>query len=208
MHKAGLVLLGLLTAPMAASHADAVRDAALKTVDCQDLVDPQARLECFDRSVTALSDALGTPAVTGVGEAMAEIETRVNNANATDEASVAASQMVALAEETPTAAAGTSAKSIEEAPSWATAPAPQPTREELAQEPSMFIATIVRITRNGVGRHKFYTDDGAVWEQTQIVEIRPPSSLPAEAEIRQRLTGNPTIKFDVSNQAYRVRRIE
>ncbi len=97
-------------------------------------------------------------------------------------------------------------------PSWAEAPAPpSPPPPQLAEpvpEAREFTATIVRITRNGVGRHKFYTQDGAVWEQTQIEEIRPPRSLPAVAEFRRRLTGNPTISFDISNRAYRVRRIE
>ena len=208
MQKAGLVLVGLLATPMAASHADAVRDAAAMTVECRDLDDPQARLECFDRSITTLSEALGTPITSQVGEATGEIDSWSNNASAADQASIADPPVAALAEETQAAVAESSATSIGEAPSWASAPAPSATQEDLAREPSMFIATIVRITRNGVGRHKFYTDDGAVWEQTQISEIRPPRSLPAEAEIRQRLTGNPTIKFDVSNQAYRVRRIE
>ena len=208
MQKAGLVLVGLLATPMAASHADAVRDAAVMAVECRDLEVPQARLECFDRSITALSEALGTPKTSNAGEATAEIESWPNNASAADQVSIAEPPVAVLAEETQAAAAEASATPIEEAPSWASAPAPPSTREDLAREPSMFIATIVRITRNGVGRHKFYTDDGAVWEQTQISEIRPPRSLPAEAEIRQRLTGNPTIKFDVSNQAYRVRRIE
>ncbi len=97
-------------------------------------------------------------------------------------------------------------------PSWAEAPAPPPPPPPQTAKPAPeareFTATIVRITRNGVGRHKFYTEDGAVWEQTQIEEIRPPRSLPAVAEFRRRLTGNPTISFDISNRAYRVRRIE
>lgn len=208
MQKADLVLVGLLATPMAASHADAVRDAAVMTVECRDLDVPEARLECFDRSITALSEALGTPITSHAGEATAEVESWANSASAADQASVTEPPVAVLAEETQATMAEASATSIEEAPSWASAPAPPATGEVLAREPSMFIATIVRITRNGIGRHKFYTDDGAVWEQTQISEIRPPRSLPAEAEIRQRLTGNPTIKFDVSNQAYRVRRIE
>jgi len=97
-------------------------------------------------------------------------------------------------------------------PSWAEAPAlpPPPLTQsaEPAPEARKFTATIVRITRNSVGRHKFYTEDGAVWQQTQIEEIRPPRSLPAVAEFRRRLTGNPTISFEVANRAYRVRRIE
>jgi hypothetical protein len=106
------------------------------------------------------------------------------------------------------AAVEPSGEAAEEPPYWAAAPQPQPRDIEQAEVPRQFEATIVRITRNNVGRHRFYTADGAVWEQTQIVEVRQPKSLPAVAEFRRRLTGNPTIKFDVSSRSYRVRRIE
>ena len=208
MQKAGLVLLGLLAIPIAASHADPVRDAALKTVDCKDLVVPEERLACFDRSVTALSDALATAPMSRAGETMAQFESPANGDSGAAAPATTATQTAALAGGVQDAAPGAGSISPAVKPSWAAAPEPRATPDEQAEEPTMFTAKIVRITRNGVGRYKFYTDDGAVWEQTQIVEIRPPRSLPAEAEIRQRLTGSPTIKFDVSNQAYRVRRIE
>jgi hypothetical protein len=106
------------------------------------------------------------------------------------------------------AAVEPSGGATEQPPNWAAAPEPQQREIEQAEMPRRFEASIVRITRNNVGRHRFYTEDGAVWEQTQIVEVIQPESLPAVAEFRRKLTGNPTIKFDVSNRSYRVRRIE
>ena len=106
------------------------------------------------------------------------------------------------------AAVEPSGEAAEHPPNWAAAPQPQQRDIEQAEVPRRFEATIVRITHNNVGRHRFYTADGAVWEQTQIVEVRQPKNLPAVAEFRRKLTGNPTIKFDVSNRSYRVRRIE
>jgi hypothetical protein len=109
----------------------------------------------------------------------------------------------------PTAVAP-SVRATEQLPDWAAAPEPEPEQRdnEKAEIPRRFEATIVRITSNNVGRHRFYTQDGAVWEQTQLVEVIQPTSLPAVAEFRRRLTGNPTISFEVSSRSYRVRRIE
>lgn len=104
------------------------------------------------------------------------------------------------------AAVEPSGEAAQHSPIWAAAP--QYRDIEQAEEPRRFEATIVRITRNNVGRHRFYTADGAVWEQTQIVEVRQPKSLPAVAEFRRKRTGSPTIKFDISSRSYRVRRIE
>lgn len=106
------------------------------------------------------------------------------------------------------AAVEPSGEAAEHPPNWAAAPQPQQRDIEQAEVSRRFEATIVRITRNNVGRHRFYTADGAVWEQTQIVEVRQPKNLPAVAEFHRKLTGNPTIKFDVSNRSYRVKRIE
>ena len=93
-------------------------------------------------------------------------------------------------------------------PLWASAP--QFTEEQRASEKrTSFTTTVVRITKNKAGKHKFYTEDGAIWEQTQKVRVRPPRSLPANVEFALKRTGNPTIKFvDVSSRTYRVRRIK
>ena len=116
-------------------------------------------------------------------------------------------QDAAIATAAPAAAVESSGDAEEQLPGWAAAPEPQQ-RDDEAEMPRRFEATIVRITRNNVGRHRFYTADGAVWEQTQLVEVQQPDSLPAVAEFRRKMTGNPTISFEVSSRSYRVRRIE
>ncbi len=165
--------------------ADPLRLAAEDAASCRELRDPDVRLACFDATAHRFAEALGSMDQAG--------------RNAGD---------LPIGPDAPDAPAAVepSGEAAEHPPNWAAAP--QHRDIEQAEVPRRFEATIVRITRNNVGRHRFYTADGAVWEQIQIVEVHQPRSLPAVAEFRRKLTGNPTIKFDVSNRSYRVRRIE
>jgi hypothetical protein len=172
-----------------ATAADSLRLAAEDMASCRDLRDPEVRLACFDAAANRLAEALGT---------MDQVERKAGDLPIAKDASAAP------------AAVEPSGGTTEQLPDWAAAPEPEPPRrnDEQAEVPRRFETTIVRITSNNVGRHRFYTEDGAVWEQTQLVEVIQPKSLPAVAEFRRRLTGNPTISFEVSNRSYRVRRIE
>ena len=190
-----LSLLFVLPAPAlaqdvdsaAAVAADPLRPAAEDAASCRELRDPDVRLACFDAAAHRLAEALGSMDPAGRNAVELPIGPGAPDAPAAGEPS---------------------GEAAENPPSWAAAPEPEQRDDEKAEMPRRFEATIVRITRNNVGRHRFYTADGAVWEQTQIVEVQQPSSLPAVAEFRRKLTGNPTIKFDVSSRSYRVRRIE
>ena len=168
--------------------ADPLRLAAEDAASCRELRDSDVRLACLDAAAHRLAEALGSMDQAG--------------RNAGD------LPIGPDAPDTPDAPAAVepSGEATEHPPNWASEP--QHREIEQAEIPRRFEATIVRITHNNVGRHRFYTADGAVWEQTQIVEVIQPKSLPAVAEFRRKLTGNPTIKFDVSNRSYRVRRIE
>jgi hypothetical protein len=210
--------------------ADPLNLAAEDTASCLQLRDPDVRLACFDAAAHRLAEALGSmdqagrnagdlpigpdapdaPAgVEPLGDAPVAVEPS-GDAPAAVEPLGEAAEHPPIGPDVPDAAAAVepSGEAAEDPPNWAAAPQPQPRDVDQADAPRRFEATIVRITSNNVGRHRFYTADGAVWEQTQIVEVRQPSSLPAVAEFRRRLTGNPTIKFDVSNRSYRVIRIE
>lgn len=182
------ILLGGIIVSAPVVGADPLRDAAEDAANCRQLRDPDVRLACFDAASEQLAEALGAAR-------QAERSAPPPPPPSADEPRVA-EESRAEPPDPPS----------EDVPTWATAP--QHSESERAEDPDRFEATIVRITRNNVGRHRFYTDEGAVWEQTQLVEFRPPRSLPAVAEFRQRLTGNPTIKFDISNRSYRVRRVE
>ncbi|MDT8437725.1 MAG: hypothetical protein RQ729_01795 [Wenzhouxiangellaceae bacterium] len=187
--------------------ADELRNAAEDAVQCRELRDTAVRLACLDAAVARLADTLKADAKVAGTARQSSRSSRAQLAPvvaAPEQAKAPVPTDLASAEP----AVEGNQQTEEDVPTWATAPAPRPARAEREADPKRFNATIVRITRNGAGRHTFYTDDGAVWEQTQIEEIRAPASLPAVAEFRRRLTGNPTIKFDVSNRAYRVRRIE
>lgn len=186
-----LLLLMAWSLPAAAERlstaiaADPLRLAAEDAASCRELRDPDVRLACLDAAAHRLAEALGSMDQAG--------------RNAGD---------LPIGPDAPDAPAAVepSGEATEHPPNWASAP--QHRDIEQAEIPRRFEATIVRITRNNVGRHRFYTADGAVWEQTQIAEVRQPRSLPTVAEFRRKLSGNPTIKFDVSNRSYRVRRIE
>lgn len=171
--------------------ADPSRLAAEDAANCRELRDPDVRLACFDAAANRLAEALDSTDQDGRDAEALPMPTGPD---------------VAEVPEVP-AAVEPSNDVAEQPPNWADAPQQQHDAKQ-AEIPRRFEATIVRITRNNVGRHRFYTDDGAIWEQTQLVEVRRPRNLPAVAEFRRKLTGNPTIKFDVSGRSYRVRRIE
>ncbi len=168
-----------------AISADPLRLAAEDAAGCRELRDPDVRLACFDAAAHRLAEALGSMDQAGRNAGHLSIGPDAPDAPA---------------------AVDPSGEAAEHPPNWTAAPQHRDT--EQAEVPRRFEATIVRITRNNVGRHRFYTADGAVWEQTQVVEVHQPRSLPAVAEFRRKLTGNPTIKFDVSSRSYRVKRIK
>ncbi|MEM1151297.1 MAG: hypothetical protein AAGI03_12185 [Pseudomonadota bacterium] len=190
------------------AHADTLRDAASNAVECRGLTDPAARLACFDATAGPLEAALGV----SKAEAVSPAPDDVSGAETIAPLAAAEPAPAPSVAPTPTPALASVPATTANEPEWAAAPAPPPPRvaaePERPREAREFTANIVRITRNNVGRHFFYTEDGAVWEQTQIAAIDPPSALPASAEFRRRLTGNPTIRFGHSAKAYRVRRIE
>ena len=200
--------------------ADPLTLAAEDAASCRELRDTDIRLACLDRDHSGATqgragrDAVDPPiapiADTEDAQAapVAAAAPPAAMAPATPAAVPATPAANASATTAPAAAVEPSREASEQPPDWAAAPR-RPQRDvEQDEIPKQFEATIVRITRNNVGRHRFYTADGAVWEQTQLVDVRQPDSLPAVAQFRRKLTGNPTIKFDVSSRSYRVRRIE
>jgi len=204
-----LASLFVLPAPVLAQDiADPLRLAAEDAASCRELRDPDVRLACFDAAAHRFAEALGSMDQAGRNAGDLPIGPDAPDAPAVVEPSGEAAEHPPIGPDAPVAPAAVkpSGEAAEHQPNWAAAP--QRPDIEQADAPRQFEASIVRITRNNVGRHRFYTEDGAVWEQTQIVEVRQPKDLPAVAEFRRKLTGNPTIKFDVSNRSYRVRRIE
>ena len=176
--------------PATAVAADPLRLAAEDTASCRELRDPDVRLACFDAAAHRLSEALGSRYQVVRNAGGLPIYTAATNASA------APATLEPLV------------RATKQLPDWAAAPQRQRRDDDKAETPRRFAATIVRITSNNVGRHSFYTEDGAVWEQTQLVEVIQPKSLPTVAKFRRSLTGNPTISFEVSSRSYRVRRIE
>ncbi|MFC3093822.1 hypothetical protein DRW07_10110 [Alteromonas sediminis] len=190
------LLVGGILFSSTAVASDSLAEAAKKAVNCSNISDADARLACFDAASKRLSALLAPEMVAKPAETPVKPTTPVKPAPARTETVAAKPDVKKKAE------------SIEEEtlPTWASGP--RHTEEERKQDSDDFTATIVRITSNNLGRHRFYTEDGAVWEQTQLVKVRKPRSLPAVAEFRRKMTGNPVISFENSGRSYRVRRIK
>lgn len=190
-----------LLMPATDANADDLKKAANDLTQCRNLSDSEVRLACFDAAVDKLADALERAA-------LPDHDSAVRRSPSVEEetASPTTGESKSTREDSPRPQKEQANESDSALPGWAAAPSKSESSDR--DDPDSFEATIVRITRNNVGRHWFYTEDGAVWKQTQIEEIRPPKSLPAIAEFKEKLTGNPVIKFDVSNRAYRVRRVK
>jgi hypothetical protein len=175
------LLIWIIASPPSNATEPLVEEAK-NAVNCSEIIDSDARLTCFDAATKRLADILNS----------------TSDTEKHDESAISAKTSVDMVVPSVT--------TEDESPTWASAP--QFTEAQRAQDSPEFQATIVRITRNGIGRHRFYTNDSVIWEQTQIVDVRPPQSLPTVAKFRRRMTGNPTIQFDTSSRSYRVRRVE
>ena len=182
-----------LVAFQCAQAQEELIQSATNVVECKALSSDKLRLACFDSATEALEKIV-----------LASLQTPKVNANSTTP-TLAKKQPNAVVATTPKKETDTKT-SAEEQPTWAAGP--RYTEEEVKQDVADFEATIVRITVNAKGRHKFYTDDGAIWEQTQNVRFIAPDALPAKATFNRNYTGNPSISFDVSRRTYRVKRIK
>jgi len=181
--------------------ADELKDAATKVTECRQITDSVTRLTCLDSAAAALSLVLeGAPQSTAVVEAPAapaavsEEPEEPKWARAPKPRKVPEPK-VEVAENTP---------KEKKPPLWA-----RVLRPDDGSADDLYAVNVIRITRNGAGRIFFYTEEGQVWRQTQLVEVKPPKTLPAGAVIQRSLTGSPKISFDdVPGKSYRVRRVE
>lgn len=207
MRKTDLALLVTAMVCAADVQADPVTESASDVAECRNISNPEVRLACFDAAVAPLVRALqATEQAASASTTPAVDAPERSRSDATASTSAPGSEKRTAA---PSSGADRDRSSVatgESIPAWAAAP----DRDEAprSEQSNEFTATIVRIVRNQLGRHYFHTEDGAVWMQTQVEKIRAPESLPAEATFRRKLTGNPTIQFDISNRSYRVRRVE
>lgn len=180
-----LILLIGVCAVCGLAHASPPQEWLDELVACREIADPAERVACYDPLVSRLAGEL---AAADVAPELAPLDSPPEVVERRPEVAPEAEP------------------SAPETPGWAQAPAPAPERE--ADAPRSFDGVIVRIVRLNSGRYLFFTEDGAIWEQTQDVRVNLPSSLPARVEFRRRLTGNPMISFEGTRAGYRVRRIQ
>lgn len=201
--------------PVQAQEQD-LNSAAARTAACLSIEDAAERLACFEAAARSLSDALDGEAATAGSSSSADAPAPTANV----------AEAAPGADVTSEAASSGDGQSKASVPDWAAAPpAPEPEAPAEAEEDSTPIwarvfkrddtsdqvdeisVSIVRILRNNAGRHFFITEDGQEWEQTMVMKVRPPSSLPAQATIESALVGSPRLTFDDGpSGAYKVRR--
>ncbi|MEO0981527.1 MAG: hypothetical protein AAFX03_02615 [Pseudomonadota bacterium] len=188
-----------------AAVADDLEDAARQAAACRSVDSAVARLDCLDAAAAALDAALNAPSAAAPAETAEAVP---DWAAAPESAAPAPTPEPVQSAETPAPTEVAEAASAGTVPEWAEAPK-EPERDEEGKpvEPDRFQVSIVRITVNNVGRHRFYTDDGQIWRQEQIEDFRTPSALPAVAEIRKASTwGPPWLTFEDRGGRVRVRR--
>ncbi|MEO1323824.1 MAG: hypothetical protein AAFV59_12535 [Pseudomonadota bacterium] len=218
-----LVGLGLGVCAGAAS-AQELRTASENVVACQSVVDALERLDCFEKAADELSAALTVPPLAQESIAAPSVPAAAPTQQAAAEtALVAAATETAAAPVTPAAAptpvqqaAATAAATTDAAedatqrsvlPGWI----PRVTfrnNRDVEKEPDQYETEITRIQVNRIGRHFFTMSDGLVWKMKDIEEIRAPSSLPADAIIRQNIMGGILLKIVDTNVTYAVERVE
>ena len=186
--------------------ADDLRSAAGKAVECRSIEDPLERLACLDAAAENLSENLETvpePVPAPSEDLTIAAPATPEEPNTPTWAQAPEPDVADVAE---VSSANNETAEEEKRPLWARI---VPRRRNETREDRVIDITIVRITRNNIGRHYFYTENDGVWRQTTPVELRPPGSLPAVATISRSALGSPKLRFeDTGNRAYRVRRVE
>ena len=192
MIRASLASLIVIALPIMAVSAQSADKTDLDAIAaCSRIADAAERLACFDAAVAGADDRVGpSPTPDSV-----------------------APQIASAPAPEPAPAPSPSPAAVDTAPDWAKAPAPEVRSESVAareaRTPNEFGILIVKVTRTGAGKLRFYTDNGQVWEQLFDNEDWDlPDTLPAEAKIKRRMIGKPVIQFPHRNRTYKVRRLQ
>ncbi len=208
---------GALATPAIAQD---MRSASEKVVACQSVADSQERLTCFETAESELSVILSTPQPVVAAQPTSP-EAPTTSAQ-TQQAAISAPEVQVAPTEVPAAQASVQMASTEPPvaeklagppkrrllPSWVPTVSLSLGNGDAADEPDFFETAVTRIQRNSLGRHFFTTEDGQVWRQIQIEKIRAPKSLPAEATIRQTMTGSIRLEMEENGRSYPVNRVE
>lgn len=183
---------------MAPAMAQELRTASESVVACQTVEDALERLDCFEKAADELLAALAVPAP-APAPVIAEAAPNPAVPVAPAQASAAVQQ----------ASAATSQSDVPERslPSWI----PRITfgsDRDAEKEPDEYRTKITRIQVNRLGRYFFTTEEGHVWKQKRIQEIRAPKTLPAEVVLYQNIAGGLQLKIVETNRIYGVSRVE
>lgn len=196
-----------LTGVSSVAAADDLRAAASKVAECRTIADDSGRLNCLDAAALELSLALEGPQAVTAPEAppapVVEAPKEPEWAKAPEPRRKSKREMAAIAAPEPEAEA--IPEKEKNVPIWARVFR----NNEQEKTEDRYTVSVTRITRNNVGRHFFHTSEGQVWQQTIVGDVKPPKSLPIDAEIQRRVMGNPVLSFVGGPKGeYTVRRIE
>lgn len=200
------LLLGGFALAISPSHTLASaqsQDSAVQALlACQAIENNEERLKCLDAATKRLAgeaEAAPQPEVTPVApipvapQPVPEPTASERAALETERAALAAERAALEAEKAELAEAQEAEEEGSGIPVWARL------RQTLSQNPDVpneFSINVTKITRNNIGRHFFYTEEGYVWEQVELEDFRPPARLPATARIKRGALGSQRIVFD------------
>lgn len=215
------MMAGVLLAGGAAQAAQAQStDPALQALlACQAITDDAARLKCLDDATKRLAGDTTTPEAKPTSPAPAApsqsppptttpvpsptppsattsaADIAEREALAAEREALAAERAALEAERAEIAAAKAKEEEQSRIPIWARV------QQGLVgggdeEVPDEYNVSVTKITKNGIGRHFFYTDDGLVWEQVGLKDFRPPRALPASGRIKKAALGSNWLFFD------------
>lgn len=205
---AGIILGTSLASGTIMKAKAQTQDSAIQAIlACQAIEDNAERLKCLDEASKKLAGetAAAPEAPETVPTAPTPVPTTPQPDNAAaaeraeleaERAALAAERAAIEAERAELAEAQKAEEEEERIPVWARLRQTLTADEDI---PNEFEVSVTRITRNNIGRHFFYTDDGYVWEQVELEEFRPPRGLPAAARIKRGALGSQRIVFDDRN---------
>jgi hypothetical protein len=197
---------------MAPAMAQELRTASEGVIACQSVEDALERLDCFEQAAAELSAALAVPEPAPV---IAEVAPAPS-------VPVAPTEQVATTVATTAVATPDAPAPIQQASADTVAEPEIPERSlpswiprisfgagrDVEKEPDEYRTKMTRIQVNKLGRHFFTTEEGHVWRQNRIREIRAPKTLPAEVVLSKNITGGLQLKIIETNRTYPVSRVE
>lgn len=210
-----LLFLFVSGASMQVAAQDSAEDVADRIAKCSDIMESQARLDCFDsisngtrptQSADPKAASTDTPASEPISKPAAAAAGAATSTNPAPDTGSTAQVTEASGESTPAAAVvgGAQNSSPEIGEEYVK------DHSEERMEPSKYTEVmIVRIDRDPYDRVVLELDNGQVWRQSEASKhINAPKEMPALGTVRRGFLGSYTILIDETEQRVGIKRLQ